>query len=40
MDGAQQFVVIGVTAVAFIALLKLAAAFFPLGPVGDLAAFI
>jgi hypothetical protein len=40
MAGLEQFFVIGVTAFAFIALVKLGAAFLPLGPVGDLAAFV
>lgn len=40
MDGLQQMLLIGVTAMTFIALVKLAMAFFPVPGLRDIAAFV
>lgn len=40
MDGAQQLVLIGISATVFIALLKLAMAFVPVPGLRDIAAFV
>lgn len=40
MDGLNQMLLIGVSAVAFISLFKLAMAFFPIPGLRDIAAFV